>query len=60
MCIRDRTVVGADDDSFTIDLTLPRRAVTPGQSAVVYRGDVVAGGGVILSAQTHAAGAPTV
>ena len=54
------TVVGADDDSFTIDLTLPRRAVTPGQSAVVYRGDVVAGGGVILSAQTHAAGAPTV
>lgn len=41
--------VGPDD--FELDLALPQDAVSPGQSAVLYRGDVVVGGGVI-----HAAG----
>jgi tRNA-specific 2-thiouridylase len=37
-----------------VDLRFPdaQWAVTPGQSAVLYDGDVCLGGGVILSAQT--------
>jgi tRNA-specific 2-thiouridylase len=38
---------GAGDDSFELDFAAPQWAVTPGQSAVVYRGDVCLGGGVI-------------
>jgi tRNA-specific 2-thiouridylase len=34
----------------TVELAEPLRAVAPGQSAVVYRGDEVLGGGVIRSA----------
>lgn len=41
----------ADDDGFTLELAAPQQAVTPGQSAVLYRDDVVVGGGVI-----HASG----
>ncbi len=37
----------ADDETFELDLALPVTAVTPGQSAVLYRGEVVIGGGVI-------------
>ena len=35
------------DDSFTLQFEQPQWAVTPGQSAVLYRGEVCLGGGVI-------------
>jgi len=44
-------VVDASDDGFALELGAPQHAVTPGQSAVLYRGELVAGGGVI-----HASG----
>ncbi|HSM07718.1 MAG TPA: tRNA 2-thiouridine(34) synthase MnmA [Gemmatimonadota bacterium] len=44
-------VTSAEDDGFALELAAPQQAVTPGQSAVLYRNDVVVGGGVI-----HASG----
>ena len=38
---------GADARAFELDFASPQWAVTPGQSAVLYRGDVCLGGGVI-------------
>ncbi|GHV67698.1 tRNA-specific 2-thiouridylase MnmA [Spirochaetia bacterium] len=35
-------------DEFTVIFDEPQRAVTPGQAAVLYDGDVVAGGGTII------------
>ncbi len=35
-------------DTLTVKLTDEVRAVTPGQSAVIYKGDLVVGGGVII------------
>jgi tRNA-specific 2-thiouridylase len=37
----------AGDESFALDFAAAQWAVTPGQSAVVYRGEVCLGGGVI-------------
>ena len=34
-------------DGFRVDFAEPQRAITPGQAAVVYRGDEVVGGGFI-------------
>lgn len=41
---RVRTIT---DNVVELDLLEPQRAVTPGQSGVLYRGDIVAGGGRI-------------
>jgi tRNA-specific 2-thiouridylase len=35
------------NESFQLDFAAPQWAVTPGQSAVLYRGEVCLGGGVI-------------
>jgi len=43
--------IGADaGDTFTLDFTEAQWAVTPGQSAVLYDGEVCLGGGVIAGA----------
>ena len=41
--------LGLLDAAFTLDFDQPQWAVTPGQSAVVYDGEVCLGGGVISS-----------
>jgi tRNA-specific 2-thiouridylase len=41
------TIVALDDDRALVRLHEPQRAVTPGQAAVIYDGDVVIGGGWI-------------
>lgn len=45
--IVDARVERVGASSFELELFLPQAAVTPGQSAVLYRDDVVVGGGVI-------------
>jgi len=39
------------DDGFALHFAAPQWAVTPGQSAVLYEGDVCLGGGIIVSGQ---------
>jgi tRNA-specific 2-thiouridylase len=41
------TVTQTDADTLRIDFDEPQRAVTPGQAAVIYDGDIVIGGGTI-------------
>ena len=41
------TVSSIDEGSITLAFEKPQRAVSPGQSAVIFRGDVVLGGGRI-------------
>ena len=40
----------ADGEGFTLSFPQPQWAVTPGQSAVLYRGEVCLGGGLIAAA----------
>jgi tRNA-specific 2-thiouridylase len=44
------TLSGAADVAFHLDFSAPQWAVTPGQSAVLYDGEVCLGGGVIAGA----------
>jgi tRNA-uridine 2-sulfurtransferase len=44
-------VLSGADGGFRLDFTEPQWAVTPGQSAVLYDGEVCLGGGVIRAAQ---------
>jgi len=46
--IVDCTVRSVGPDRFGLELPAPQSAVTPGQSAVLYRGKVVVGGGTIV------------
>ena len=48
-------VVGERGDSLVLELAEPHAAVTPGQSAVVYEGERVLGGGRIVRAGVRAA-----
>lgn len=41
------TVIPIDNNRVKIIFDLPQRAVTPGQAAVLYNGDIVLGGGTI-------------
>ena len=43
------TVAAIGNGEIRLDFEKPQRAVTPGQSAVIFRGDVVLGGGRIAS-----------
>jgi tRNA-specific 2-thiouridylase len=40
--------IRAVEDGFECAFDAPQRAVAPGQAAVVYRGEEVVGGGVIV------------
>src|SRR5689334_11378724 len=40
-------LVRSGDDAFELEFDAPQWAVTPGQSAVLYRGEVCLGGGII-------------
>jgi len=44
-------VVTPRGDTFEVEFRTPQRAVAPGQSAVVYRGDELLGGGRIVEAR---------
>jgi tRNA-specific 2-thiouridylase len=49
--IVDAEVARAGSDRFVLELRAEQDAVTPGQSAVLYRDEVVLGGGVITSSR---------
>lgn len=42
------TVTQPDEDTIVVEFDEPQRAITKGQSVVLYDGDVVVGGGIIL------------
>ena len=50
---QDAAVTPLSDGRARIDFDRPQRAVTPGQAAVFYDGDVVLGGGVIERTPAH-------
>ena len=47
------TVKAISNESFTLDFPVPQWAVTPGQSAVIYDGEVCLGGGFIDVIDQH-------
>jgi tRNA-specific 2-thiouridylase len=53
------TLEPAEDGGFALRFDAPQWAVTPGQSAVLYDGEVCLGGGVIASAEAGVANSAT-
>ena len=52
-------IAAAHGERFELEFDEPQWAVTPGQSAVLYRGDVCLGGGLIATSDAAAnAGEP--
>ena len=47
------TVYPLDNGRAKVVFDQPQRAITPGQAVVLYRGDLVVGGGTILSSETE-------
>lgn len=45
----DASITHLSTDSITLALKAPQRAISPGQSVVIYEGDRVVGGGVITA-----------
>ena len=45
---KEATVRILDDGRVEVDFLEPQRAITKGQSVVLYRGDAVVGGGRII------------
>lgn len=43
------TITPMGNDAVHIVFDIPQRAITPGQAAVLYDGDIVLGGGTIIS-----------
>ena len=41
------TVIQTDNDTIVVEFDEPVRAISPGQSVVLYDGDIVVGGGII-------------
>lgn len=52
-------VVVAEDGSLRVSFAEPQRAVTPGQSLVLYQGEACLGGAVIAATDAPACGAPS-
>ena len=48
--MKDKKLV-LEDGTVKLTFDEPQRAVTPGQAAVVYDGDIVLGGGTIIRSE---------
>ena len=52
------SIMALEGDSLTLEFECPQRAVTPGQSVVLYDGEVCLGGGIIDACDAPSVGTP--